>query len=81
MLKRCKYPNYADHKHEHDKLILEVLQFTKEHEGNKRLVPNNFVRFLKDWIVGHIGYCDKMYAKYILDQKKQGLLSDKDIEG
>ena len=79
LLQRVKYPDYAEHKKEHDKLIMQVIEFTKE--DNKRFVPNSFVRFLKDWIVGHIGHSDKMYAIYISDLKKKGLLSDKDIEG
>ena len=81
LLQRVKYPDYAEHKGEHDKLIMQVIDFTKENSENKRFVPNNFVRFLKEWIVGHIGHNDKMYGFYIAEQKKKGLLSDKDIEG
>ena len=81
MLQRVKYPKYAEHKAEHDKLIKTVLETTKDYSDRKKFVPNNFVRYLKDWIVGHIGHEDKIYSLYIADQMKKGLLSDKDITG
>ena len=81
MLQRVKYPKYAEHKGEHDKLIKTVLETTKDYTDRKKFVPNNFVRYLKDWIVSHIGHADKTYALYIADQVKKGLLSNKDISG
>ena len=81
MLQRVKYPRYHEHKSEHDNLIKTVIETTKDYGDKKRFVPNNFVRFLKDWIVSHIGHIDKTYAAYIMDQKNKGLLSDKDING
>lgn len=81
MLLRVKYPKYSVQKSEHDKLIMTVLEAVKSYESGKKFVPNTFVRFLKDWIVSHIGYHDKMYAAYIFDQMKKGLLSYKDLEG
>ena len=82
MLQRVKYPKYTEHKGEHDNLVKTVLEATKDYGDKKsRFVPHNFVRFLRDWIVGHIGHNDKMYAAYILDLKKKGLITDKDISG
>ena len=81
MLQRVKYPNFVDHKKEHDSLVKTVLESTKNYGDGKKFVPNTFVRFLKDWIVSHIGHCDKMYALYIVDQMKKGLLTNKDITG
>ncbi|MDR0495307.1 MAG: bacteriohemerythrin [Treponema sp.] len=81
MLQRVHYPDYAEHKKEHDSLIKTVLETTKDYSDGKKFVPNNFVRFLKDWIVSHIGYNDKIYAAYIMDQMKKGLLTKKYLEG
>ena len=81
MLLRINYPKYAEQKKAHDNLIKTILEATKNYGDGKKFVPNNFVRFLKDWIVSHIGHCDKMYAAYIVDQMKKGLLSNKDLEG
>ena len=75
MLERIKYPAYVQHKKEHDDFIKNILDATKDYaDKSKRFVPNNFVRFLKDWIVGHIGHSDKVYAAYIADQIKKGFL-------
>ena len=81
MLQRVKYPKYAEHKAEHDSLIKTVLETTRDYGDKKRFVPNNFVRFLKDWIVGHIGHSDKQYAAYVMELKKRGLITDKDLGG
>jgi hemerythrin len=81
MLQRINYPNYAEHKREHDSLIKTVLEATKNYGDGKKFIPNNFVKFLKDWIVSHIGYNDKMYAAYIMNQMKKGLLTNKDLAG
>lgn len=81
MLLRVKYPKYAEHKAEHDGLIKTVLEATKSYGDNKRFVPNNFVRFLRDWIISHIGHIDKVYAAYIAEQMQKGLVTEKDILG
>ena len=81
MLQRVHYPKFTEHKAEHDNLVKTVLEATKNYGDGKKFVPNNFVRFLKDWIVSHIGYNDRMYAAYIMEQMKKGLLTNKDLEG
>ena len=82
MLLRIKYPKLKEQKSEHKKLVKTVLEATKEYgDKSKRFVPNNFVRFLRDWIIGHIGHHDKMYANYIVEQLRNGRISEKDITG
>jgi hemerythrin len=81
MLQRVNYPDFVNHKKEHDTLIKTVLETTKDYGGGKRFVPNNFVRYLKDWIVSHIGHNDKMYAAYIMEQMRRGTITKKLIEG
>ena len=81
MLQRVNYPDFVNHKKEHDTLIKTVLETTKDYGGGKRFVPNNFVRYLKDWIVSHIGHNDKMYAAYIMEQLRRGTINKKMLEG
>ena len=81
ILARIKYPQYTEHKTQHDGLIKKILIAAKDYEIGKKFVPNTFVRTLRDWIFGHIAYYDKIYAAYIADQKKKGLLSDRQING
>ena len=81
LLERVNYPDSLNHKKEHEALIRSILDAAKNYDDGKRFVPNIFVRSLKDWIFGHIAISDKLYASYIADQKKKGLLSDSRIEG
>jgi hemerythrin len=81
MLQRIKYPEYQEHKKEHDTLVIKILEAVKEYNTGQKRVPNQFVRVLRDWILSHIALSDKLYAFYIAAQKKKGLLSDKEING
>ena len=69
LLQSVNYPHYTEHKSEHDSLVKKVLETTKNYGGNKRFVPNNFVRFLRDWIVSHIAHEDKKFGFYIMALK------------
>jgi len=81
MLQRINYPDYQEHKKQHDKLIRDILDAANAHNNGDRLVANQFVRTMRDWILSHIAFTDKLYVAYIADQKKKGLLSDKEING
>jgi hemerythrin len=71
LLETSKYPDIAAHRREHESFVLKVLQDVRNFEDGKKFVPNVFVRYLKDWILAHIGVEDKKYAEYILGLKKQ----------
>ena len=79
LLHRIKYPEYQEHKKQHENLIRDILEAVKAHHKGEKFVPNQFVRTMRDWILGHIALSDRQYAAYIADQKKKGLLSDEDI--
>jgi hemerythrin len=81
ILQRINYPGYQEHKKMHDTLIKDILDSVKEYNYGKKFVPNQFVRILRDWILSHIALTDRQYVIYIADQKKKGLLSDKEING
>jgi hemerythrin len=81
LLQRVKYPDFPEHKKQHEELVREILESVKEYNEGKKLVPNQFVRTLRDWILSHIAHYDKLYAHYIATQKSKGLLSDKVING
>ncbi|MDR2795233.1 MAG: hemerythrin family protein, partial [Spirochaetaceae bacterium] len=74
LLQRIKYPAYAEHKREHDSFVKKVLEQVKDFSEGKSFVPNNFVRYLKDWILSHIAMSDKLYSEYIFKLKKEGRL-------
>ncbi|MDR1985631.1 MAG: bacteriohemerythrin [Treponema sp.] len=74
LLESVNYPDIGEHKKEHEGFIRQIFEEVKGFQGGKQFVPNDFVRYLKDWILAHIALTDKKYAKYILNLKKQGLL-------
>jgi hemerythrin len=75
LLETVKYPELPEHKKQHESFIKQLLDDVQSFESGKKFVPNLFVRFLRDWILSHIAVMDKKYADYILDLKKQGVLS------
>lgn len=81
LLKRINYPGYSEHKAEHDSLVKQILEAVQEFKAGRIFVPHSFVRTLKDWVFGHIGFTDRKYSKYVAEQKSLGLLSDKDLAG
>jgi hemerythrin len=81
LLQRVKYPDYQEHKKQHDILLRDILEAVSGYSKGEKFVPNQFVRTMRDWILSHIALSDKRYTAYIADQKKKGLLSDKDING
>ena len=81
LLQKIRYPDYKHHKMQHDKLIKDILEAVKSFNEGKKLVPNQFVRTLKEWVFGHIAVYDKNYALYVSEQKRKGLLNDAQLEG
>jgi hemerythrin len=80
ILENVKYPHLAEHKKQHEDFILKMVEDVKSFQGGKKFVPNNFVRFLKDWILSHIAISDTQYAAYIMNLKKHGKLADREKE-
>jgi len=81
LMERINYPDYKNHKTQHDMLIKQILEAADEFNKGNKFVPNFFVRTLKEWILSHVAVYDKDYALFVQDQKKKGLLTDAQIEG
>jgi hemerythrin len=79
LLEKIKYPEFSDHKKQHDDMIKNILESAKDYNEGKRFVPNHFVRFLVDWLFSHIALYDKRYAVFIAGQKKKGILNDQQV--
>jgi hemerythrin len=74
LLERINYPDMAAHKKEHENFVREILQQVQAFQEGKKFVPNVFVRYLRDWVLTHIAVSDKLYAVYLVEMKKQGVL-------
>ncbi|MDR0322759.1 MAG: bacteriohemerythrin [Treponema sp.] len=79
LLEKIKYPDCHEHKKQHEKLVSAILSAVKDFNEGKDFVPNHFVRTLKDWVFEHIAVFDKQYALFVADQKRLGLLTDKQL--
>ena len=65
MLVRYNYDDIKQHKLEHEDFVKKILLDVKNFETGKLFVPNNFVRFLRDWTLQHIAISDKKYEAFL----------------
>lgn len=65
LMKQHNYPNYEQHKKEHNLLTLQVSDVQKQyHEGNA-VITMAVMTFLKEWLQTHIQGTDKGYAPFL----------------
>ena len=75
IMETTAYPGFADHKKIHTEFAQEVLKNVSAFEEGKKFVPNQFVRFLRDWVMSHIAFVDSKMGEYIVELQKSGELS------
>jgi hemerythrin len=76
MLENVKYPQLPRQKKQHEMFVQKLLEDVRGFQNGQKFVINNFVRFLRDWILSHIAMEDTQYARYIFDLKKNGRLGE-----
>ena len=62
---RHGYPDAPSHKKAHQELVGQVLAFEQELKSGRAKVTMEIMRFLKDWLVGHIMGTDKRYSSFL----------------
>ena len=70
IMEAIKYTNLKEHKQTHEGFIKEMLSSVSAYTNGKQLVPNSFVRFLRDWLFNHILIDDKEWARYYYSIRK-----------
>jgi hemerythrin len=65
MMIQKNYPEYAQHKAEHDSFVAEILKQVRQLDNMKEIKGEAFVQFLKDWLLNHIAISDKKYTPYV----------------
>lgn len=62
LMKASGYDALGAHKARHDEFSREVLSTAKELEAKHFTGARKFVMFLRDWILSHISYEDRLFA-------------------
>jgi len=58
------FPCFEEHKAQHLSFRRDVARFCVDTTAWKATVPQDILRFLKEWLVDHILYCDMRYAEF-----------------
>ncbi|MDR2135410.1 MAG: bacteriohemerythrin [Treponema sp.] len=74
IMKRVNYPDYKNHKKEHADFVKEVLRQVQDFQAGQKVSANDFVVFLKEWVLAHIAVCDKKMGIYLVKLKREGAL-------
>jgi hemerythrin len=71
LMKLHNYPEYEEHKKEHNNLVLQVKETLEAHRQGKNILTQNIMEFLKKWLTDHIQGSDKKYGPFL---KSKGVL-------
>ena len=62
-MQQVNYPDYYNHKAQHDAFAKKIAAFRKAHEKNQFGLSNELMLFLRDWLTNHIMGTDKLYSE------------------
>jgi hemerythrin len=65
LMKLHDYPDYEQHKKEHNLLTLQVKDVQKKYSEGSALLSQSVMTFLKEWLQNHIQGTDKNYAPFL----------------
>lgn len=65
LMKAHGYPDYDRHKAEHDRFTQQVSDFQRKFEEGSALLTKDVLKFLSDWLNGHILVVDKKYGPFL----------------
>ena len=65
LLQKHGYPNFAEHKAQHDAYLAKVKDIETEMRNGGLTVANQLMRFLKEWWTSHILKTDREYADFL----------------
>lgn len=65
LMESHKYPEYNQHKTEHEKLTRTVLDFQAKFQKSEVGLTIEVMQFLKDWLAKHIMASDQRYSPFL----------------
>jgi len=63
-MRQYSYPEYEQHKHEHDNFIARVTALEEKFKKGTIILSYEITSFLKDWIKHHIQNSDMKYTSF-----------------
>lgn len=65
LMKQHGYPDYENHKKEHNQLVMQVQDVNKKVQQGSPALTQSVMLFLRDWLVKHIQGEDKKYGPFL----------------
>jgi hemerythrin len=65
LMKQHNYPEYEQHKKEHNLLTLQVNDVQRKFREGGAVLSQSVLQFLKEWLQNHIQGTDKNYAPFL----------------
>lgn len=62
---KYQYPEYENHRYEHEKLTDEVKRFYDDFNSGKAVLSVQIMNFLRNWLMDHIVVKDKKFGKFL----------------
>ena len=69
LMRAHDYPNFQEHKAQHDALTRQVLAFQADFAAGRVSMTVQLLQFVKDWLEKHIKGSDTEYVPYLKSQK------------
>jgi len=64
-MQETNFPNYAEHKEAHDKLVETVADLQAKFNAGEADITEEVTAFVRDWLYNHIPGTDKQYGPYL----------------
>ncbi len=65
LMKKRQYPEYEEHKAEHDSFANIIMDILKEYEAGDKYAVDQLSLLLSSWLSEHIVMKDKKYGEYL----------------
>ncbi len=65
-MKQYNYPEFSNHKKEHEIFIKKVHDFEDRYMNGKLILTIEITNFIKDWVTNHIMNTDKKYSEFLV---------------